>query len=523
MSELATVRAEIKTWERSFKSTNGRPPTVDDIRQNPAIADKYKQYKKLSKAAAAPSTPPRNTRHKSTPSLLLSQPRAVLSAAPLASFNPFSPQKKQTGKGKEKAASHANPFASPKKVARQHSPSPEPFPVIQREPSSSSASSSIFALDQPPVPTSAVSRARKRLRGDPVSPSPNKDKRRRVTSQTLPFPRLDLRAPGSEDEEEYVEANSSFVDESPVKAPTNGRSYPKLFDESSLSVDLFGARGSQESKSEEAKAPKTKSKKPVKGSLLKSFPQTASTQEPSNHRTTLKQQQPLNKSAIESEISSNRSSMKRAYSDENDEAIQKPSAGQKLSLIPPSPPPSANSQSFHIAAKKQAKAASNRKKAKVDEKFTEIDSDDLETPKSQEKLRILDSKATRQQHIGTGPEDDDVTSDSDPILAYPRFATPHVPSQTRDLEEDPVEIDLPDELRRVLALQSADSRKQVSEEDRLVKGLLFGRRTTHYDPQKGGEIWDVGEDYEDGGEENVYTEGEDDWEGEPVPWEVGEL
>jgi hypothetical protein len=41
----------------------------------------------------------------------------------------------------------------------------------------------------------------------------------------------------------------------------------------------------------------------------------------------------------------------------------------------------------------------------------------------------------------------------------------------------------------------------------------------HYDPAKGGEIWDVGE------EDQVWedTEGEDDWEGEGVPWEVGEL
>jgi len=37
MTDLATVRAEIKSWERSFKETNGRPPSVDDIKQNDAI------------------------------------------------------------------------------------------------------------------------------------------------------------------------------------------------------------------------------------------------------------------------------------------------------------------------------------------------------------------------------------------------------------------------------------------------------------------------------------------------------
>lgn len=362
-----------------------------------------------------------------------------------------------------------------------------------------------------------------------MSPSPNKDKKRRVNSHALAFPRLDLEAPGSEDEEEYLEVNSSFVDESPAKAPTNGRSYPQLFEESSLSVDLFGTKGSQESRLEDGKAPKNKPQKAVKSStLLNSFPQPSSRdsadilQERPN-RSGLKQQ--LNNNAAKSEASSNRTSVKRAYSDEdNDGAIRKASSGGKSSLIPPSPPPSANSQSFHIPGKTQAKSASNRKKAKVDEKSTDNDSDDLEMFKSQAKFRILDHKATRRQHAAAGPEEDDVTSDSDPILAYARFAMPHVSSQTRNPEEDPVEIDLPDELRRVLALQSDDSKKQVSEEDRLVKGLLFGRRTTHYDPKKGGEIWDIGEDYhEDGSEGNAYTEGEEDWEGEPVPWEVGEL
>lgn len=37
MSELATVRAEIKAWEHSFKETNGRSANVDDIKANAAI------------------------------------------------------------------------------------------------------------------------------------------------------------------------------------------------------------------------------------------------------------------------------------------------------------------------------------------------------------------------------------------------------------------------------------------------------------------------------------------------------
>ena len=37
MADLAAVRTEIKTWERVFKESQGRPPTLDDIKVNNAI------------------------------------------------------------------------------------------------------------------------------------------------------------------------------------------------------------------------------------------------------------------------------------------------------------------------------------------------------------------------------------------------------------------------------------------------------------------------------------------------------
>jgi len=37
MTELSTIRTEIKSWERTFKESNGRAPTVDDIKQNNTI------------------------------------------------------------------------------------------------------------------------------------------------------------------------------------------------------------------------------------------------------------------------------------------------------------------------------------------------------------------------------------------------------------------------------------------------------------------------------------------------------
>jgi len=60
-----------------------------------------------------------------------------------------------------------------------------------------------------------------------------------------------------------------------------------------------------------------------------------------------------------------------------------------------------------------------------------------------------------------------------------------------------VEGNLPDELRRVLVLESLKSKKTEYEESMIVKRLLSGRRVVHYDLQKGGEIWGIGEDEKD--------------------------
>jgi hypothetical protein len=85
---------------------------------------------------------------------------------------------------------------------------------------------------------------------------------------------------------------------------------------------------------------------------------------------------------------------------------------------------------------------------------------------------------------------------------------------------------LPNKLRRMLLLESLKSRQNEYEEEKIVRGLLSGRRVLHYDSGKGGEIWGVGEDSKDEFAEDEgqrIDEGLDDWEGDPVPWEVGEL
>jgi hypothetical protein len=171
--------------------------------------------------------------------------------------------------------------------------------------------------------------------------------------------------------------------------------------------------------------------------------------------------------------------------------------------------------------KGNSKTNKGRKKIRIDEKSDAHDSDDLEPTAT---LKIVHRKTTRPMH--TVGDVDDFKLDSDPILGYTRFPALYPPSPIADEQHrGNIEIDLPDKLRSVLALRSSVFKGQVSEEDQLVKGLLYGRRVTHYDPNKGGEIWDAGED--DFGsldeERNGYADGKDEWESEPVSWDVGEL
>ncbi|CAA7268001.1 unnamed protein product [Cyclocybe aegerita] len=557
MAELATVRAEIKTWERSFKDINGRAATVDDIRQNNDIAAKYKLYKKLSKAAppstvnapekskssTPPSTPPRSTRPKDAHTLLLSKPRAIQPTAPLAAFNPFSPQKKQKGKEKEKNSNNlaelprTNLFGKLQSTPRRkRGLSPDPFPPIRPEPKSSTASMSIFSLALPPAPTSAVSRARKRLRGEPVSPSPNKDKRRRVTSQTtLPFPRLNLEAPGSDDEgddADVAEADSSFVDNSPVKVSRAGKLFPQLFEESQTLAEGTGSKGDVDMDMEVdgllKPAQAINGIKPTKSTTRRTDSSKSVVKASTNAASVSKLKSTAihaNDSSLVSEASSSRSSTKRPLSDdEADEIDPQPILRSKSPLIPPSPPPSSAISSFNRPGKNASKAkvtTKGKKKAKVEGESLTDGSDELEIGA---KLKVVTRSTMHSQRAAAEVVEDDILFDSDPILGYARFAVPRGPLPNAAQQEDGhVEIDLPDELRRVLAFQVVSS-GHVSE-DRLVQGLMYGRRVGPYNPDKGGEIWDVGEDNHavSAGDTESNVVEEDDWEGEPVPWEVGEL
>ncbi|KAK0481635.1 hypothetical protein IW261DRAFT_1682037 [Armillaria novae-zelandiae] len=520
MSDLATVKAEIKAWERDFKGKHGRSAKVQDIKEHPDIEAKYKLYKALGKASAAkgratfsntPTTPSKS--HKHEPSQLLPKARASETTAPLSTFNPFSPQK---NKGKQKEVLpvinnfRSNPFATPSKVkSRALAREVSPLPVAPFQPLVFSAASTVPEL------TSAVTRARKRLRGEPVSPSPSKEKRRRVAPEhALPISLKEDPEPDGNDEDYAHVGNLSFVDDSPVKG-TNG--FKLLFDDTTQSKPLFPRSKMAPSSSDVFSSPDEEMDRQESQSLKthhdskannRPFPRSAA---PSNVHQ--KHWGPVKKSTHAPVNIAAPKPRKRVLSDAD--AAESSSHNRAPSLIPPSPPPPDASKRSYGSFKGKGKAASNngRKKAKLAATTLDSDEDDEEP---NEKIKVVPRThgSPRKNMLG---QNSDVDADD----AFDVPSHPQIEDIGDGQDTGRFDVDLPDRFRHVLAFSPNETRTRDYQEVRVVEGLLYGRRADHYDPSIGGEIWDVGED--EHGQVAVAEDEEDDWQGEPVPWELGEL
>lgn len=218
-------------------------------------------------------------------------------------------------------------------------------------------------------------------------------------------------------------------------------------------------------------------------------------------------------------------------SDTEDVDVSQQSSFVPLALIPPSPPPAespANCQKRYYNANRKGKIESTkRKKAKTtgdNEDDPEENTDDSDILSKNVKIIKRTQTSLHSQPLISANDD----LEPDPIFGYSlRIARAgHETQPSLGEQEGRLEVDLPDKLRRVLALDTTDLKARYSHEERIVKSLVLGERLGHYDHKKGGEIWDVGEDDVTlGNEEGTWKdiEGEDDWEGEPVPWETGEL
>ncbi|KAF7981176.1 hypothetical protein HWV62_34959 [Athelia sp. TMB] len=593
--DVSAVRAHIKSWEREFKAQHGRDPSVQDIRDQPDIGKMQElcDHDKLSKAAAQPqpkpqddppSTPARSAKRDTRSSLLLSKPRVVetTTASIQSQNNPFSPVK---DKGKQRDAPSAfrsqepsskrfrtNPFATPSKTPKSKRDvsddgSSDELPAII--PFQYTASTS--AQERSPT-GQAVSRARKRLRGELVSPSPNKEKRRRtgpVQHDPLPFAKLGTPTPMSDEEDSFEDdmgANTSFLDDSPVKAPAGGKSFKLLFAEAlpktgasarlttgkgslsrsktiSANTGLFGdriGRAAGPIKENTVHGPGANGEK--RRDIHKSF-----TSGPNRSMSTddlpSEGDDILQYSSTElppypptSATNSRHSSRKRSLSNSDADSNEGKNATVRTvpQLIPPSPLPANTSQvSFTSTLKGKGRvpaAVGSRKKAKIRKDAEKQLEEDESSDAIPVKVVTRHGKRRTRLMVTDDNPNGEFDYDSDPMMGYStahRASTEldamHLSSQAGagtgvEVDTGKFEVDLPEKLRQVLAISPSKTRD--SREERVVRGLLSGKRATHYDPSKGGEIWDVGEDDE---EMRCDTEGEDDWEGPGVPWEAAEL
>ncbi|CDO73461.1 hypothetical protein BN946_scf185013.g96 [Trametes cinnabarina] len=576
--DAATLKAEIKAWERDFRAKHARDPSIQEIKDQPAIAAKYKLYKSLSKPstslshtkhAAPPSTPPRSAPRQPQPSSsIVHKSRPVKVDPPLATSNPFSPVKNRkklpVQHSSPQRASHLprpNPFATPSKSkpkphASRRSPSPDPFPLIQ-------PTIAVHRTPKAPAADPAVTRARKRLRGEPVSPSPVKEKRPRVGSHAaLSFAghAALLDDPDASDgDEDAADPNDTIMADTPMKPRAGGRNFKVLFDDvlpngekrpvrtlssrkkTASSHNIFAGAKRERSRALTPSSDEEDdwSLKPRLKSLdaISAAPPAKRSQSKSrvvNGKRGLPKALVPGKNDLWSEVgrstgsttalirttSTNlpsRSSNKRSLPDEHDDVEHENTSAPantflNLPLIPPSPPPpDASKPSGPKYADKGKAAAFSRKKAKLLQDAGTAEDEDEDSPEDEIQVKEVDPLSRLPN-----PENA-VDADSDWEAHWRAPPDPDDPAvlAASSVEPGRFEVNLPDELQRILAI--SPSRGKETEEEKLVRGLLYGRRETHYDPSKGGEIWDVGEDSENA------AGTEEEWEGEPVPWQVGEL
>jgi hypothetical protein len=420
--------------------------------------------------------------------------------------------------------------------------------------------------DAQPGPSSAVVRARKRLRGEPVSPSPAKDKRRRLALAPSRNPYSGGAALlASSDSEE--EEDAAYVDDSPVKPAAAG--FKLLFDEAVTRP----SRASSRSRSSSAPdVPRTSSSPST--SVLGGDDDDSEDSAPAERRpkprhaaqSRVPRRALPGKDDLFSEVVPPRVLAEQMRAEEEEarraktkgkrkagrqETVRAPRPpepkGSSLGLIPPSPPPPGEEEKKKRCRDRARSGPAKRAKMQPEGDEEGEEEDEEESASEDKDVKVYEWSWSRRHPPEGGAEEapaqayGDGFDLDDPGLGvslglFSRKFTPRKdPAGDADLLPSPVPyslggggdernargefaVDLPEHLRTVLSIAPA----RDGAERRLVKGVLSGdARAGH----KGGPIWDVGEmDEEEEGVGALESEGQDDeWEGEGVPWEVGEL
>ena len=404
------------------------------------------------------------------------------------------------------------------------------------------------------APNNTVSRARKRLRGEPVSPSPVKEKRQRVLPDAIPFAKLSaLDMEDSDDDDNdragAEQADSSFVLDSPMKPVPKGGAFKLLFEGGagdvnsqsqdsrtrSQKVPVNTGLGISCSKSQRATSMSTfsasESLSDKHQNLKVNAPEGNAIRDSAKSQATKRlypnrfgkndifgaaqpSEAPLPKPeqdirAVHIEETPQRiTAAKRCLADTDSDAPDPLCPSHRPLLLPPSPPPAASSSVYVGKGKGKGATGPIRKRPKLPE-----DSGDEDEGSTDPHVKIREWGWKRR---GTSRATSVSVDDLDPILGIGAYDRPSSPNPASDDAPGDFEVNLPDHLRCLLAI--SPSKAHTTRDVSMVRGVLYGERTSSYDAQKGGDIWDVGEI---GGASD--SQAEDDWEGEPVPWETGEL
>lgn len=473
------------------------------------------------------------------PQSIIPRSRAVKTET-VSGSNPFSPLKNKEQRTDAPYSlsgfdGSTNPFTTPRKAKQAPFPpsksiSPDPFPPIQP----------LSDTTHPPQESNqsnTVSRARKRLRGEPVSPSPAKGKRQRILVDAFPFPKLGtLSAEDSDDDLAVAElADSSFVADSPMKPLPKGGAFHLLFEggagdvvtqegpsrsrkvPSNSGLGLFGSKSQRarsmsrssdsETFSDNHRAPEMKASE---GNSVKAKPRTEKRLCPNGLASRKKdnfgtaEPTPPKQDIVE-EDSQGRPATKPSLADTESDAPDTLCPSHRPALLPPSPPP-ASSSSAHVGKRKAKGPIGKRNKLTEDSECDDEDGADVHV-----KIREW-SWQLRKSSRAT----DTLAEELDPVLSFGAHGRQSSPGPTIDDTPGDFVINLPDDLRRCLAI--SPSKAQTTHDVNVVRGVLYGNHTSNYDAQRGGDIWGVGE-IDDASD----PQAEDDWEGEPIPWETGEL
>ena len=379
-----------------------------------------------------------------------------------------------------------------------------------------------------------------------------KEKRQRVLPDALPFAKFSVLAAGDSDDDRTAAemGDSSFVADSPMKPPPKGAAFKLLFEGGagdvvsqdgrarSQRVPVNAGLGISLSKSQRARSMSDSSTSEtlpdnfpnlhmnasegnsIKGSTKprtekRLYPNSFGkndifgTAQPSE---ALRSDDPERAKQAEhiGQSSQRTSPAQRSQADTVSNAPDTFCLNHRPPLIPPSPPPAVSGSVYPGKGKGRVKMTGPTRKRT---KLSEDSGDEEDEGKIDLHVKIREWSWQRRDK---GPAMSPSMEDFDPVFGLGAHDRPSSPGLASDDEPGDFEVNLPDDLRRVLAI--SPSRAHTTRDVNMVRSVLYGERTSGYGERKGGDIWDVGEIGE-----VTDSQAENDWEGEPVPWETGEL